>query len=92
MEACRKFAGLGYGPPRVRILGVVLRRDPANYRCSLGTNTVLGLVTNGLLAVSRDCGAETEASGRRVARKWFLRIGRRHFVGNFIRVGQAVTD
>jgi hypothetical protein len=33
-------------------------RDPANYRCSLGTNTVLGLVTNGLLAVSRDGGAE----------------------------------
>jgi hypothetical protein len=46
------------GPPRVRILGVVLRRDPANYRCSLGTNTVLGLVTNGLLGVSRDGGAE----------------------------------
>jgi hypothetical protein len=33
-------------------------RDPANYRCSLGTNAVLGLVTNGLLAVSRDGGAE----------------------------------
>jgi hypothetical protein len=33
-------------------------RDPANYRCSLGTNTVLGLVTNGLLAVLADGGAE----------------------------------
>ena len=28
------------------------------YRCSLGTNTVLGLVTNGLLAVLADGGAE----------------------------------
>jgi hypothetical protein len=33
-------------------------RNPANYRCSLGTNTVLGLVTNGLLAVLADGGAE----------------------------------
>ncbi len=40
------------GPPGSEL------RDPANYRCSLGTNTVLGLVTNGLLAVSRDGGAE----------------------------------
>jgi|HubBroStandDraft_3_1064219.scaffolds.fasta_scaffold19242_4 hypothetical protein len=29
-----------------------------NYRCSLGTNTVLGLVTNGLFAVPLDGGAE----------------------------------
>jgi hypothetical protein len=40
------------GPPGSEL------RDPANYRCSLGTNAVLGLVTNGLLAVSRDGGAE----------------------------------
>jgi hypothetical protein len=46
------------GPPRIGLIRVVLRRGPANYRCSLGTNTVLGLVTNGLLAVSRDGGPE----------------------------------
>jgi hypothetical protein len=29
-----------------------------NYRCSLGTNTVLGLVTNRSLALLPDCGEE----------------------------------
>jgi hypothetical protein len=36
-----------------RLLGV-----RAHYRCSLGTNTVLGLVTNGLFAVPPDEGPE----------------------------------
>ena len=40
----------GYTQPRLQ--------DPANYRCSLGTNTVLGLVTNGLLALLPDDGPE----------------------------------
>jgi hypothetical protein len=37
---------------------VALDIYPGNYRCSLGTNTVLGLVTNGLFAVSRAGGPE----------------------------------
>jgi hypothetical protein len=43
-------------------MGWISRRclagTPANYRCSLGTNTVLGLVTNGLFEVLADGGAE----------------------------------
>src|SRR5580704_13515036 len=38
-------------------------KDETNYRCSLGTNTVLGLVTNGLLAVLPDGGAENWSLG-----------------------------
>jgi hypothetical protein len=34
-------------------------KDETNYRCSLGTNTALGLVANGLLAVLPAGGAET---------------------------------
>jgi hypothetical protein len=62
---CRSWARLSAawdrwaaGRPSSRGFAPVTSSGVRAYRCSLGTNTVLGLVTNGLLAVLPDGGAE----------------------------------
>jgi hypothetical protein len=58
----RSYLRRGADLPQVYPLREDFRRRPGlggqAYRCSLGTNTVLGLVTKGLLVVPADGGAE----------------------------------
>ena len=62
VESCvRQVQQIGHGESGAAHFRAIARarlKDETNYRCSLGTNTVLGLVTNGLLAVLPDGGDE----------------------------------
>ena len=67
VESCaRQVQQIGHGESGAAHFGAIARarlKDETNYRCSLGTNTVLGLVTKGLLAVLPDGGVENWSLG-----------------------------
>jgi hypothetical protein len=67
VESCaRQVQQIGHGESGAAHFRAIARarlKDETNYRWSLGTNTVLGLVTNGLLAVLPDGGAENWSLG-----------------------------
>jgi len=67
VESCaRQVQQIGHGESGAAHFRAIARarlKDETNYRCSLGTNTVLGLVTKGLLAVLPDGGVENWSLG-----------------------------